>query len=63
VEQLNLEPYRLTLVGTKHTGSDTAYEFQLVIVPVVVPPLVDGEVYSGDCADMYIRDMAVSICK
>ncbi|GAX81198.1 hypothetical protein CEUSTIGMA_g8631.t1, partial [Chlamydomonas eustigma] len=60
-EQLNLEPYRLTLVGTKHTGSDTAYEFQLVIVPVVIPPLVNGEVYSGDCADMYIRDMAVSI--
>lgn len=50
-------------MGSSHTGSDTAFRFQLEVVPVD-PNLVDlTGPEPGNCSNMYVRDVEISICE
>ncbi|GIL85699.1 hypothetical protein Vretimale_13191 [Volvox reticuliferus] len=61
IDDVPNSPYILTYQGSKQTGSDTAYLFQIGIRQVVASDYdVDGP-QLGDCSQMNLRDVGVAI--
>lgn len=63
VDDAPQSPYVLSYQGSKLSGSDTAYLFQIMVRPVdIFADDIDGPQF-GDCSQMNLRDIGVSICK
>ncbi|KAG2439400.1 hypothetical protein HXX76_004757 [Chlamydomonas incerta] len=61
IDDLPKSPYNLKFMGSRTTGSDTAYSFQLVVRKLNYSyPDFDGP-EKGNCAQMNLRDMGVAI--
>ncbi|EFJ53177.1 hypothetical protein VOLCADRAFT_102797 [Volvox carteri f. nagariensis] len=61
VDDVPQSPYVLTYLGSRPTGSDTAYLFQIMVRNVAIIDYdVDGPQY-GDCAQMNLRDLGIAI--
>jgi hypothetical protein len=62
IDDLPKSPYNLRYQGSRLSGSDTAYLFQLVVRPSNVLPGLDG-LEPGDCGRMSLRDMGIAMCE